>query len=44
MEQWEKKLHNLELLYEQGFSAYGGWNGYSTINLKYTNQVICTKR
>ena len=43
MEQWEKKLHNLELLYEQGLSVYG-WNAYSTINLKYTNQVICTKR
>ena len=43
MEQWEKKLKNLELLYEQGLSRYG-WNTYSTINLKYTNQVICTKR
>ncbi len=43
MEQWEKKLQNLALLYEQGLSVYG-WNTYSTINLKYTNQVICTKR
>jgi len=43
MEQWELKLRNLELLYQQGFSAYG-WNNYRTINLKYTNQVICTKR
>jgi cell division protein FtsQ len=43
MEQWEIKLRNLELLYQQGLSAYG-WNNYSTINLKYTNQVICTKR
>ena len=43
MEQWELKLKNLELLYEQGLSAYG-WNSYRTINLKYTNQVICTKR
>jgi cell division protein FtsQ len=43
MEQWELKLRNLELLYQQGLSAYG-WNSYSTINLKYTNQVICTKR
>ena len=41
---WERKLRNLELLYEQGLSAYGGWNNYRTINLKYTNQVICTKR
>ncbi len=43
MEQWEKKLRNLELLYDQGLSIYG-WNSYRTINLKYTNQVICTKR
>ena len=43
MEMWEKKLRNLELLYEQGFPSYG-WNTYGIINLKYTNQVICTKR
>ena len=43
MEQWKIKLRNLELLYQQGLSAYG-WNNYRTINLKYTNQVICTKR
>lgn len=43
MDQWETKLRNLELLYRQGFSRYG-WNKYKTINLKYTNQVICTKR
>ena len=43
MEQWERKLDNLELLYRQGLSRYG-WNNYETINLKYTNQVICTKR
>ena len=43
MDQWERKLKNLELLYDQGLSIYG-WNSYGTINLKYTNQVICTKR
>jgi cell division protein FtsQ len=43
MDQWKRKLRNLELLYEQGF-AKQGWNEYQTINLKYTNQVICTKR
>ena len=43
MEMWEKKLRNLELLYEQGFPKFG-WNTYGIINLKYTNQVICTKR
>ena len=43
MDQWEQKLRNLELLYRQGFSRYG-WNTYETINLKYTNKVICSKR
>jgi cell division protein FtsQ len=43
MEMWEKKLRNLEMLYEQGFPSYG-WNSYGIINLKYINQVICTKR
>ena len=43
MDQWDKKLRNLELLYRQGLARYG-WNTYETINLKYTNQVICTKR
>ena len=43
MDEWKKKLKNLELLYRQGLSRYG-WNTYGTINLKYTNQVICTKR
>jgi len=43
MDHWEKKLRNLEMLYQQGFPVYG-WNNYGVINLKYTNQVICTKR
>ena len=43
LDEWEKKLNKLELLYKQGLSTYG-WNSYNTINLKYTNQVICTKR
>lgn len=43
LDQWEIKLRNLELLYKQGLPE-NGWNSYGTINLKYTNQVICTKR
>jgi cell division protein FtsQ len=43
LDQWENKLEKLELLYQQGLSTYG-WNNYNTINLKYTNQIICTKR
>jgi cell division protein FtsQ len=43
LDQWENKLEKLELLYRQGLSTYG-WNNYNTINLKYNNQIICTKR
>jgi len=43
LDHWGIKLRNLELLYRQGLSEHG-WNTYGTINLKYTNQVICTKR
>lgn len=43
LDNYEEKLRNLKLLYEQGFQKYG-WNNYNKINLKYSNQVICTKR
>ena len=43
MENYEIKLRNLEALYKQGLGRYG-WNTYNKINLKYSNQVICTKR
>lgn len=39
----EKKFTKLKTLYEEGFK-YEGWNKYEKINLKYKNQVICTKR
>jgi len=39
---FEQKFKNLRILYEEGFSKTG-WNEYSTINLKYENQVICSK-
>lgn len=38
----EEKFENLKLLYTQGFNNLG-WNQYIHINLKYKNQVICTK-
>jgi len=40
---YEYKLGKLEALYKKGF-ALTDWNIYSTINLKYTDQVICKKR
>lgn len=41
--QMEKKFKKLKAVYEQGFSKYG-WNNYRIINLKYENQVVCTKK
>ena len=40
---YEEKLANLRCLYEQAFSKCG-WNKYRTINLKYKDQVVCTRR
>ncbi|MDO5570910.1 MAG: cell division protein FtsQ [Bacteroidales bacterium] len=39
---FETKLDNLMIFYKKGLSKRG-WNVYKTINLKYDNQVICTK-
>ncbi len=39
----ETKFSKLFLLYQKGLSKTG-WNQYSTINLKFKNQVICTKK
>ena len=39
----EYKFFKLETIYREGFSRTG-WNQYELINLKYNNQVICTKR
>lgn len=37
------KFRNLKALYEQALPKVG-WEYYSKINLKYTNQVVCTKK
>jgi cell division protein FtsQ len=39
----EEKFKKLMTLYTDGLN-YEGWNKYEKINLKYKNQVICTKR
>lgn len=39
---FDKKLDNLMLFFEKG-ATKRGWNVYKTINIKYENQVICTK-
>ncbi len=39
----EKKFEKLKVFYRQGLEKVG-WDRYSQINLKYENQVVCTKR
>ena len=39
----EMKMTNLFMFYKQGMIK-AGWDSYSKINLKYTNQIICTHR
>ena len=43
VENYRRKLRNLKALYEQGFSITG-WQKYSKINLKFKDQIVCTKR
>ena len=39
----EEKFRKLKLFYEKGISDKG-WNNYSHINLKFKNQIVCTKK
>jgi len=39
----EEKFDKLYALYSQGLKREG-WNKYIRINLKYKEQVVCTKR
>jgi cell division protein FtsQ len=43
LDDFEKKLHKLQLFYEQVIPKLG-WEKYSVINLKYRNQIVCTKK
>ncbi len=40
---FEEKFQHLRLFYEQVMDKVG-WNRYSMINLKFKNQIVCTKR
>ena len=40
---YKEKLNNLMLFYEQAIPKVG-WEKYHTINLKYKNQIVCTKK
>lgn len=41
-ENLNEKFNRLMIFYTQGLNKTG-WNNYSVINLKYSNQVVCTK-
>lgn len=43
IENYQRKFQKLFALYTDGFSKTG-WNKYKRINLKYENQVVCTKK
>ena len=38
----EEKMNKLLVFYTQGLNKVG-WNKYETINLKYKNQIVCSK-
>jgi cell division protein FtsQ len=42
LDHYESKLKRLHLFYEQVIPKMG-WEKYSVINLKYRNQIVCTK-
>lgn len=42
-ENMEEKFEKLLLFYKEGLSRVG-WEKYNSINLKYKNQVVCTKK
>ena len=43
LDDFEKKLKYLRMFYEQVIPKMG-WEKYSVINLKYKNQIVCTKK
>ncbi|MDR1343770.1 MAG: cell division protein FtsQ [Tannerellaceae bacterium] len=43
LDDFREKLDNLQLFYEQAIPKVG-WGKYSIINLKFKNQIVCTKK
>ena len=39
----EKKLQHLKYFYQEVLNEVG-WNKYSTINMEFENQIVCTKK
>jgi cell division protein FtsQ len=42
-ENMEEKFEKLLLFYKEGLSRVG-WEQYKSINVKFKNQVVCTKK
>jgi cell division protein FtsQ len=40
----EEKFNKLLTFYQQGLNTTGWWDKYAVINLKFRNQVVCTKK
>jgi cell division protein FtsQ len=40
----EEKFSKLTVFCREGLRNTGAWNDYSAVNLKYKNQIVCTKR
>ena len=43
LDDFEEKLNKLRLFYDQAIPKVG-WDKYSVIDLKYKNQIVCTKK
>ena len=39
-----EKFNKLLTFYKEGLNTTGWWDKYSTINLKFRNQIVCTKK
>lgn len=40
----DTKFKKLNVFYQQGLNTTGWWDKYSIINLKFKNQIVCTKK
>ncbi|MBA3972491.1 MAG: hypothetical protein H0X46_10205, partial [Bacteroidetes bacterium] len=40
----DTKFKKLLTFYQQGLNTTGWWDKYSIINLKFKNQIVCTKK
>ncbi len=43
-ENLEEKFAKLKIFYLQGLNPTGFWNRYTSINLTFKNQIVCTKK